>query len=66
MYTPSVVGRTGLIVAVVATLSGLVAANVASELGAEPAAAVGAPRPAATGGLPVLPEVVVTATRLEA
>jgi hypothetical protein len=66
MYTQSIVGRTGFFVAIVATLSGIVAANVASELAVEPAAAIGAPLPAATGGLPVLPEVVVTATRLEA
>lgn len=66
MYTPSVAGRTSPIVAIVATLSGILAASVAGELSIEPAATAGPSRPAATGGLPVLPEVVVTATRLEA
>lgn len=66
MNTHSFTRRTGFLAAIVLTLSSLVAANVASELAVEPAAAAGAPRPAASGGLPVLPEVVVTATRLEA
>jgi hypothetical protein len=66
MYTHSIVGRTGLLVAIVATLSGLLAANVAGELASSPTAAFGTPQSAAEAALPVLPEVVVTATPLGA
>jgi hypothetical protein len=63
MYTSNLATRAGLVVAVVAVLSGILAAGVARDLAIDPA---GVPKAAVAGDLPLLPEVVVTATRLAA
>jgi hypothetical protein len=62
----TIASRAGLFVALAATLAGVFAAGVARNLAPPPAAAVSPALPAAAQAPPVLPEIVVTASRLEA
>ena len=62
MYGKSVIRETGVALALVATLSGLVGASLSNR----PVDGAGWQDPATQQSLPMLPEIVVTATRLEA
>jgi hypothetical protein len=60
MYTQSTTRQLSIALVLVATLAGIVAAGI------EPGHTVGAAGAGQIGSLPVLPEIVVTASRLEA